>query len=163
LGIGASSSQGSALPDTNSQLIVVVKAMAMRKEQEASAAGGVAKSDAVYTQQRAAEVAQQLYALGSQKVPAPVAPGLTRFGNPRRKPKLTSDQRIAINQERRRISDRKEHDKDTAKKARAATTASNKQAIVDRANKHKINRQIRWDEKHGGVAGGNSDSEDAQD
>ena len=160
---GASSSQGSALPDTNSQLIVVVKAMAMRKEQEASAAGGVAKSDAVYTQQRAAEVAQQLYALGSQKVPAPVAPGLTRFGNPRRKPKLTSDQRIAINQERRRISDRKEHDKDTAKKARAATTASNKQAIVDRANRYKINKQIRWDEKHGGVAGGNSDSEDAQD
>ena len=95
--------------------------MAMRKEQEASAAGGVAKSDAVYTQQRAAEVAHHLYALGSQKVLAPAAPGLTRFGNLKRRPKLTSDERIAIRQERRRISDLKQHDKETAKKARAAT------------------------------------------
>ena len=77
-----------------------------------------------------------------------VASELTRFGNPKPKPKLILQQRITRIKERRRISDAKNDAKRVAKKKRQNNAARNRQAQRDRANKRKVDQQTRRDEEH---------------
>jgi hypothetical protein len=151
---------------------------AMQKEKEVSAGAVGVLPSAVYTEERAQAMAHQLAALRSKTQPpadgsVPVVEReLTRFGNPKRKAKLTCDQKIAIIKQRRVKSDGIKERKRIASDKRKDVAARNRQAKKNRSNKHKIDQQIRRDQAGNGAANGkraataadaSSNSEDAPD
>jgi len=145
----------STLQMTTAELLLRVQEM--QKEGGNAGAASAAmiggKASGICTKEHAMQVAHHLAALcGKKRAPEETSkpPGeckLTRFGNPKRKPKLTTDEKAEICAARRLKSDKKYDAALAARKKRKARIARNKQAKVDRSNRHKVDKQNRQDAK----------------